>query len=148
MGLFSKSDSKSDYIIIVGCGRLGAYLADTLSDADKDVMIIDKEESSFNKLSNSFSGMTMVGDACEMFIRGQCNIKKATAVIAVTNMDNTNIMVAQIAREMYNISKVIARLYDPERECVYQEFDIKTICPVIMSTDAVCDMLYPGYKSI
>ena len=141
MGIFAKHANKSEYIIIVGCGRLGAHLADTLSDDGKDVLIIDKEEKSFKKLSNAFSGMTMVGDACEMFIRGECNIGKATAVIAVTNMDNTNIMAAQIAKEMYSIKNVIARLYDPDRECVYQEFGIKTICPVIMSTDAVCSML-------
>lgn len=64
-------------------------------------------------------------------------VQKASAVIAVTDHDNTNIMVAQLARDFFHVDKVIARLYDPERESVYQEFGIETICPAVLSAKAV-----------
>ncbi len=142
MSFFSKHGTKTKYIIIVGCGRLGAYLANTLSARGEEVLIIDRKEESFLKLSTSFGGMTLVCDAAELFMNKEFNVNKASAVIAVTNIDNTNIMIAQMAKEFFNIDKVIARLYDPEREVVYDEFGIKTICPVVMSSDAVTDMLY------
>lgn len=139
MGLFT--DKKEDYVIIAGCGRLGANLANTLSDGDCGVMMIDKDESSFRKLSTSYGGLTLVGDATEIHVLKEADIEKATAVISVTNNDNTNILVAQIAKEMFHIQHVIARLYDPERECVYQEFGIDTICPAILSAKEIEKLL-------
>ena len=115
MGLFD-IEKKESYTIIVGCGRLGANLAGTMSDEGADVLIIDTDEGSFRKLSPSYGGITVVGDATDMQILREADIAKATAVVSVTNNDNTNILVAQIAKEMFHVPHVIARLYDPERE--------------------------------
>lgn len=71
----------------------------------------------------------------------EAQISKASVVVAVTNSDNANIMVAQIARELFHIRRVIARLYDPERECVYREFGIDTICPAILSAKEIDKIL-------
>lgn len=139
MQLFKKKDS--DYIIIIGCGRLGANLANTLSDNEKSVLIIDRDKGSFRKLSPSFSGIILTGDATEIALLQEAEIEKATAVVAVTNNDNTNIMVAQMAKELFHIDQVVARLYDPERRCVYQEFDIETISPSILATKAIDALL-------
>lgn len=136
MGLFTESRAE-EYIIIVGCSRLGAALANTLSEGEIGVMIIDKNEDSFRKLSPSYGGLTLVGDATEFHILKEAKIEDATAVITVTNNDNTNIMVAQIAKELFNIEHVIARLYDPECECVYQEFNIDTVCPAVLSVNEI-----------
>lgn len=133
--LFSKS--KESYIIIAGCGRLGANLANTLSDEGESVLIIDKDPKSFCKLSSSFGGITLEGDATDVNVLKEADIKKATTVITVTNNDNTNIMIAQMAKELFQVEKVIARLYDSERECVYQEFGIDTICPAILSAKEI-----------
>ena len=136
------SNKKNDgYTIIVGCGRLGANLANTLSDGGGEIVVIDKDPASFRKLSASFGGITTTGDATEMVVLTNAEIGKATAVISVTNNDNTNIMVAQLAKEMFNIGQVIARLYDPERECVYRELDIDTICPAVLSTKEIDKLL-------
>lgn len=129
------------YVIIVGCGRLGANLANTLSDSGKSVAIIDKNPDAFHKLSPSFGGIAVTGDATEMAVLNDMEIEKATAVISVTNNDNTNIMVAQLAKEVFNIGQVIARLYDPERECVYREFGIDTICPAVLSAKEIDKLL-------
>ena len=141
MNLFTKKRSES-FTIIVGCGRLGANLASTLSDAGGSIIIIDKDPDSFRKLSPSFGGIVMAGDATEMNVLNSAEIEKATAVITVTDNDNTNIMVAQLAKEMFSIERVIARLFDPECECVYQEFGIDTICPAVLSTQEIDKLLF------
>ena len=130
-----------NYTIIIGCGRLGANLANTLSDSGEDVLIIDKNKDSFRKLSPAFGGLTLNGDATDLDVLQEAQISNATAVIAVTNNDNANILVAQIAREIFHIERVIARLYDPEREYVYREFGIDTICPAILSVKEIDKIL-------
>ena len=141
MELFRKKKESSDYTIIVGCGRLGANLANTLSDEDGNVLVIDKDKDAFRKLSPSFGGLTMAGDATDFDVLQEAQMSKAGVVVAVTNNDNINIMVAQIAREIFKIQRVIARLYDPDRECVYREFDIDTICPAVLSAKEIDKIL-------
>ncbi|MBE5976804.1 MAG: TrkA family potassium uptake protein [Paenibacillaceae bacterium] len=131
-----------NYTIIIGCGRLGANLANTLSDNGEDVLIIDKNKEAFRKLSPAFGGLSLNGDATDLDVLQEAQINNATTVIAVTNNDNANILVAQVAREMFHIERVIARLYDPEREYVYHEFGIDTICPAILSVKEIDKILY------
>ena len=140
MKLFEKQKSDS-YIIIVGCGRLGANLASTLSDEDGSVLIMDTSKDAFRRLSSDFGGLSVVGNGTDLDSLKDANIQKASAVIAVTNDDNTNIMVVQLAREMFKVQRVIARLYDPERESVYQDLGIDTICPAILSAKEVDKLL-------
>lgn len=140
MALFSDKNA-DEYVIIVGCGRLGANLANTISDEGGSVAVIDKYNDSFRKLSPSFGGLTLVGDATDFSVLSDAEIKDATAVIVVTNNDNTNIMVAQIAKEIYHIQHVIARLYDSDRECVYREFGIDTVCPAVLSIKEIDKLL-------
>ena len=130
-----------DYIIIVGCGRLGANLANTLSDDNGSVLIMDTSRDSFRRLSSDFGGLSMVGSGTDLDALHNAQIEKATAVIAVTNDDNTNIMIVQLAREMFHVSRVIARLYDPDRESVYQDLGIDTICPAVLSAKEVGNLL-------
>ena len=131
----SENKRKSDkYTIIVGCGRLGSKLASMISENGENVLIIDKRSEAFRKLSPSFGGIELAGDATEIAVLTEAEIEKATAVVAVTNNDNTNIMVAQLAKELFHVSYVIARLYDPERDCVYKEFGISTVNPATLSS--------------
>ena len=141
MGLFSRKAPET-YTIIVGCGRLGSMLANTLSDAGDDVTVIDGNPDSFIKLSPDFGGLSIAGNGTEISVLKKAEIDHADAVIAVTNNDNTNIMIAQIAKEMFNVKHVIARLYDPEKECVYEEFGIDTICPAVLSAQKVDRILH------
>jgi len=133
MGIFKSNKKDRDYTIIIGCGRLGTDLADILSDSGGNVMIIDKDKDAFRKISPSYGGFSLIGDATDIDVLHEAQIKNATAVVCVTNNDNTNIMVAQMAKELFKVEQVIARLYDPERECVYREFGIATICPAVLS---------------
>ena len=132
---------KQGYTIIVGCGRLGANLANALSDENDNILIMDTSKESFRRLSSNFGGLQIVADGTDFDALEEAKISKASAVIAVTNNDNTNIMVAQIARYIYNVDRVIARLYDPEREFVYKEFGIDTICPAALSAKEIDKLL-------
>jgi trk system potassium uptake protein TrkA len=141
MELLRNRKSDEEYTIVIGCGRLGANLANTLSDKGGNVLIIDKNNDAFRKLSPSYGGLSIIGDAMDIDILQEAQINKASVVVAVTNSDNANIMVAQIARELFYIQRVIARLYDPDRECVYRELGIDTICPAILSAKEIDKIL-------
>jgi trk system potassium uptake protein TrkA len=140
MKLFGRKE-KADYIVIIGCGRLGGSLANALSDEGKDVLIIDSNKDSFRKLSTSYGGLTLIGDATDIDVLREAQVEKATAVVVVTNNDNSNIMISQIAKEIFKKELVIARLYDPERDYVYREFGIDTISPAVLSANAIRRLL-------
>ena len=140
MTLF-KNKKQSSYTVIIGCGRLGANLANTLSEEGENVLILDKEKDSFRKLSSSFGGLAVEGDGTELDTLKAADVQRADTVIAVTNNDNINIMIAQIAKECFSVKKVISRLFDPERECVYQELGIDTICPAVLSANEIDKIL-------
>ena len=131
----------SGYTVVIGCGRLGASLANAISDKEASVMMVDRDERAFRKLGTAYGGLTLTGDATDIAVLRSAEIKRADTVVSVTNDDNTNIMVAQIARNVYHIPNVICRLYDPEREIVYKEFGIDTICPTVLSTREIDRLL-------
>jgi trk system potassium uptake protein TrkA len=130
-----------EYIIIVGYGRLGSLLANRLSSQGSSVVVIDKKETAFDKLSLEFSGFKIVGDAAELDVLRQAKIDKADCLLAVTNQDNLNLMVAQVARNIFHVPKVMARVFDPAREAVYRQFGIETISPTKLSADAFLNAL-------
>ena len=133
--------SKPEYTIIVGCGRLGANLANALSDDGGNVLIMDRTRDSFRRLAPSFGGLSVVANGTDLDALQEAQIGNASTVIAVTNDDNTNIMVAQIARDLFHVDNVIARLFDPDRETVYQELGIKTFCPAVLSVKEIDKLL-------
>ncbi len=123
------------YIVIVGCGRLGSILASRLSRDGHAVVVIDRNESTFEDLSTDFSGFCVEGDATHMAVLDQAKLKKADVLIATTHEDNVNLMVAQVAREVFSVSQVLARVFDPKREQVYTQLGIKTICPTSVAAE-------------
>lgn len=140
MKIFEAKRSSS-YTIIVGCGRLGASLANTLSNEGDNVLIIDQSKDAFRRLASNFGGLSVVADGTDLDRLREARIEHASAVIAVTNHDNTNIMIAQIARDLFGVERVIARLYDPECETVYRQLGINTICPSVLSAKEIDKLL-------
>ena len=129
------------YIVVVGCGRMGSHLAGRLSREGHSVVVIDSREDAFSSLPAEFSGFRVEGDATEMTVLARAKAARADAVIAVTDNDNVNIMVAQIAATVLKVPRVIARLFDPTREDVYRDLGIETVCPTIFTADIIADRM-------
>nr|NJM04750.1 TrkA family potassium uptake protein [Desulfobacula sp.] len=125
----------NQYIVVVGCGRVGSHVADQLSRNGHSVVVIDRDGTKFNDLSPDFSGFRIEGDATRMVVLTEAGLKKAHVLIATTHEDNVNVMVAQVARKIFNVSHVMARVYDPKREEVYAHLGIETICPTSVAAD-------------
>jgi trk system potassium uptake protein TrkA len=123
------------YIVIVGCGRLGSHLANQLSREGHSVVVIDTDEATFNDLSPDFSGFRVEGDAVHMAVLKEAKLKKADVLIATTHEDNVNLMVAQVARKVFGVPNVLARVFDPKREEVYARLGIETICPTSVAAE-------------
>jgi trk system potassium uptake protein len=125
-----------NYIIIIGCGELGSQLARTLLKQRKSITIIDKDEDAFKRLPDQFSGFTIEGNGIEEDTLLEAEINRANMLVAVTGDDNANLMSAQIARVIYHVPHVIARLSEPSRAKLIEDLDIKTLCPTALSVNA------------
>lgn len=115
------------HVIIVGCGRVGSQLAQILSSEGHNVVIIDKNGDSFKRLGPDFNGITITGVGFDPDILKRAGIERADAVAAVTNGDNSNIMVSEIAKKIYKVPRVLTRIYDPLRADIYKKFGLNTI---------------------
>lgn len=132
---------KFEYIVIVGCGRLGSLLALALSRQGNSVVIIDQDESTFELLSFDFTGFQITGDAAELDVLRQAKINKADCLLAVTGNDNLNLMVAQIAKVLFTVSTVLVRVFDPQREELYRDLGLVTISPTKLATEVFLQTL-------
>ncbi len=116
------------YIIVVGCGKVGSNLAKELSLNNHDVVVIDSDPDKFSQLGSGFNGKTLLGVPIDEDILIEAGIDKADAVAAVSPDENMNIMVSQIAKEIYNVPRVIPRVYDPDRDIFFQQLGLNTMC--------------------
>ena len=132
-------------ILIVGCGRLGAALASAMSDHGHDVAVMDKRSDSFERLDDGFTGLTFKGVPIDNDDLEAAGIESCDVVCAVTNNDNENIMVAQIAKEIYKVPKVLAGIEDPEKEAVFQQDGLNSVCSTLLTLDAVVSAI-DGYE--
>jgi trk system potassium uptake protein TrkA len=123
------------FAIIVGCGRVGSTLANQLSKKGHQVVVIDRYSSTFKDLSAEFSGFSLEGDATQLSVLRQAKLDKANVFIATTHKDNVNLMVAQIAKKIFSVPTVMARVFDPKRESLYRSLGIKTICPTCLASE-------------
>ena len=121
------------YIVIIGCGRLGSHLANQLSRGGDSVVVIDRSEEAFRNLSADFSGFRLEGDATRMSVLREAKVNRADILIATTHEDNVNLMAAQVARRIFAVSHVLARVFDPRREAVYAQLGIETVCPTSLA---------------
>ena len=128
-------------IVILGCGRVGATLATMLDRAGHHVSIIDYSNEAFRRLDPKFGGETLIGNGVDEEILVRAGIKDADAFAAVTNGDNRNIMASQIAKEIFNVKKVVCRIYDPIRQSTYNELGLDTISPTIVGAQMMFETL-------
>lgn len=125
------------YVIIAGCGKVGSGLANKLYKDGHDVVVVDSDEDSFSKIDADFTGLKIVGVPFDQDVLKKAGVDKADAVAAVTPEDNVNIMISQIAKDIYGVPRVLARIFNPEREYVFHQFGLETICPTNVSVDII-----------
>jgi trk system potassium uptake protein TrkA len=114
-------------LVIVGCGRVGALLGRVMSAEGHAVIIVDKNADAFKRLGREFHGETVVGVGFDRDVLRAAGIERADAFAAVTNGDNSNYIAASVARDVFQVPQVVARIYDPQREAIYRELGIRTI---------------------
>lgn len=131
------------HIVLVGCGRVGAGLADALEGQGHSVAIIDKTRRAFRRLPAHFGGVLVEGSGFDRGCLEEAQIQRAGALAAVTSGDNSNVLTARIARETYGIERVVARIYDPRRAEIYQRLGIPTVATVTWTVDQVEQWLVP-----
>ncbi len=128
------------HVVIVGCGRVGSSLARSLVDASHTVSIIDRRQQAFERLGDlgPDEGCTrLIGIGFDRDVLELAGIRNAAALAAVTNGDNSNILVARVARENFGVERVVARIYDPKRAAIYQRLGIATVATVSWTTERV-----------
>ncbi|GAB2801053.1 TrkA family potassium uptake protein [Streptomyces chlorus] len=132
------------HIVIMGCGRVGSALAQTLEEQGHTVAVIDRDPTSFRRLGSSFSGRRVTGIGFDQDTLREAGIEDAGAFAAVSSGDNSNIIAARVAREMFGIEHVAARIYDPRRAEVYQRLGIPTVATVRWTADQMLRRLLPS----
>jgi trk/ktr system potassium uptake protein len=124
-------------ILIVGCGRVGSQIAADMDKSGHEVTIIDRDPAQFSRasqrgvLTNDFKGNQVVGNGTDAEVLRRAGVEEADGFVAVTEGDNRNIMASQIAKHVFKVPRVVARIYDPERAEAYEKLGLNTICPTI-----------------
>jgi trk system potassium uptake protein TrkA len=128
-------------IIIMGCGRVGAQLASLLDTDGHKLTVLDIDAHSFRRLPPSFGGTALVADGTDEEMLKKAGIAEADAFVAVTQGDNRNVMGAQIAKNIFNVPRVICRIYDPLRKDVYEALGLEAVSPTTVFAQLLRDKL-------
>lgn len=128
-------------VVIMGCGRVGSRVATLLDDEGHQVSVIDTNQAAFSRLPADFRGGTILGTGIDEDVLRSAGIEEADAFLSLTEGDNRNIMAAQVAREVFGVREVVARIYDPAREDIYRGLGLDTICPTRLIGDLVREKL-------
>jgi trk system potassium uptake protein TrkA len=124
-------------IVIVGCGRVGATLAEAYDAAGHQVVILDIATRAFDRLASTFGGSAVRGDGTDEDTLRRSGAEDADVFLALTEGDNRNVMAAQVARESLGAREAIAKINDPVRAAAYAELGVTTVCRTVMIADAI-----------
>lgn len=132
------------HIVIMGCGRVGSTLAQALEQQGHTVSVVDRDPTAFRRLGSGFGGRRVTGVGFDQDTLREAGIEEAGAFAAVSSGDNSNIIAARVAREMFGVENVAARIYDPRRAAVYQRLGIPTVATVRWTADQMLRRLLPS----
>ncbi len=125
----------------MGCGRVGARLAQMLTTAGHEVTILDLKSSAFNRLGPEFTGTKMLGNGIDQETLRRAGIERADAFVAATQGDNRNIMSSQIAQHIFGVKRVVTRIYDPLRSDTFAALGLQAISPTIIGANSFYEEL-------
>jgi len=132
-------------VIVVGCGRVGSQLAGMLSDDGHNVCVIDRNPQAFHNLGSDFNGSTLAGHGFDEDTLIQAGIEEADALIAVTQLDNTNMMAVEVADKLFGVPHVIARMSNPDHERAYMQLGIDYVCDTSLIAEELMAKLMSGH---
>ena len=128
-------------VIIMGCGRIGSQTSKLLDEQGHDVTVIDHDQNAAGRLPATFKGRLVKGLGFDRNILIEAGIEQADAFVATSSSDNANIISARIARNMFHVPRVIARLYDPKRAEIYERFGLTTISSTVWGAERIYQVL-------
>jgi trk system potassium uptake protein TrkA len=128
-------------IIIIGCGRVGAGLAKALSARGQNVTVVDHDARSFERLGTNFKGKTVLGLGFEREVLIQAGIEKADALAAVLDGDDENVVIARVAKVLFRVPRVAARIYDPRKADIYRQFGLQIVSPVSLAIAKLMELM-------
>ena len=131
------------FVIIMGCGRVGARLASQLARAGHEITVLDLAASAFRRLDPDFNGTTLVGNGIDIDALRRAGIERADAFVAMTQGDNRNIMASQIALHIFHVPKVTTRIYDPLRQETFEMLGLEAISPTVLGADKFLEIIDP-----
>ena len=131
------------HVIVVGCGRVGSTIARELAAEDHDVVVVDRRSEAFRRLGSDFAGRTLTGIGFDRDLLQSAGITEHSAVLAVTSGDNSNILIARVARETFGVQRVVARIYDPKRAVIYERLGIATVATVAWTAARAIRLVVP-----
>lgn len=136
-------------IIVVGCGRVGAELALALSRHGINVTVIDPNPRAFERLEVGFEGRTVEGVGFDKDVLERAGIKTAHGFAAVTSSDNVNFVAARVARDVYRVERVVARIYNPEHTVMFKRLGLQTVASSSWGAQRIEHLLsHPGLTSL
>lgn len=136
------------HVVVVGCGRVGSSLASVLDEQGHSVAVVDRRPAAFHRLPEGFGGTTVEGVGFDRDRLEAAGIERAEALAAVTNGDNSNIVVARVAREAFGVARVVARIYDQRRAAVYERLGIPTVATAQWATERVLRRILPDAAGV
>lgn len=128
--------------LIMGCGRVGSGLARSLADEGHDVTIMDVRQDAFRRLTARFRGNAIIGDGLDSATLQRAGIENADVFVSVTQGDNRNLMAAQVAKHIFKVPRVIARVYDDSRADVFRELGLQTLSSPRFVTGLMREMIF------
>ena len=125
------------FIIVVGCGRLGSSLARSMAGAGHQVTVVDWNPQRFERIADLSDVAQVLGTGIDIDVLRGAGAAACDALVAVTDHDNSNIMIAQTAEQMFHVRHVVARVNDPRTGPLLETFGIQSVCPTQLAADAL-----------
>jgi trk system potassium uptake protein len=128
-------------IIIIGCGRMGAGLAQTLDQRGHQVVVVDIDPNAFERLAPSLSDRSIAGIGFDRAVLLKAGVERADGLAAVTASDEANVVIARVARQVFHVPRVVARVYDPRKAEIYQRLGLQTISTTTWGISRIAELL-------
>lgn len=128
-------------IIIVGCGRMGTGLSLNLEKKGHQVTVVDSDPKAFDNLGENFHGKTVIGVGFDRDVLNKARIDQVDAIVACTSTDEVNAVIGRIAKNVYRVPKVVARLYDPRKADIYHRLGIQIISTTTWGIERASEIL-------